>query len=264
MPFNGLSLAWWCRSLCGWERRSNRIDGRVVCYKNSQLCDHNLMDFLFFFFQPNQRSSTTMQIQMQQQQQQQQMQGNAQVCNFPVNITNQNREGAPPPLPNSLPPCNLSSNSVISSNNSSNISSGISQQQQQQPPMNLSFPRIPPSPDSALGGWSTPSSNLSRHNSDASQRSFSSSSNNTTPPSPSNSPLLSHNRVVNKCEDYGESSSFLLLTDFGLKNGIQICFWFFTDGDQQEVLLSSNFSSQGISRQQLINRWVNSSACLKR
>jgi len=77
-------------------------------------------------------------------------------------------------------------------------------QQHQQPPMNLSFPRIPPSPDSALGGWSTPSSNLSRHNSDASQRSFSSSSNNTTPPSPSNSPLLSHNRVVNKVEDFGE------------------------------------------------------------
>lgn len=76
--------------------------------------------------------------------------------------------------------------------------------QQQPPPMNLSFPRIPPSPDSALGGWSTPSSNLSRHNSDASQRSFSSSSNNTTPPSPSNSPLLSHSRVVNKVDDYGK------------------------------------------------------------
>ncbi|XP_021950723.1 nuclear hormone receptor FTZ-F1 beta [Folsomia candida] len=106
-------------------------------------------------------------------------------------------------------------------------------QQHSQPPMNLSFPKIPPSPDSALGGWSTPSSNLSRHNSDASQRSFSSSSNNTTPPcienySPSNSPLLSHNRVVNKVEDF--------------------------DGDQQDsVLLSSNLTSQGISRSQLIN-----------
>lgn len=76
----------------------------------------------------------------------------------------------------------------------------------QQPPMNLSFPRIPHSPDSALGGWSTPSSNLSRHNSDASQRSFSSSSNNTTPPSPSNSPLLSHNQSRIKVEDFGKES----------------------------------------------------------
>jgi len=87
---------------------------------------------------------------------------------------------------------------------SGGLVSGSNGSQQQQPPMNLSFPRIPPSPDSALGGWSTPSSNLSRHNSDASQRSFSSSSNNTTPPSPSNSPLLSHNRVVNKVDDFGK------------------------------------------------------------
>ena len=81
---------------------------------------------------------------------------------------------------------------------------------QQPPPMNLSFPRIPPSPDSALGGWSTPSSNLSRHNSDASQRSFSSSSNNTTPPSPSNSPLLIHNQNRVKCEDFGKNHNFLI------------------------------------------------------
>lgn len=96
-------------------------------------------------------------------------------------------------------------NCQISGNNNTSGSGGgqTGTMLQQQPPMNLSFPRIPPSPDSALGGWSTPSSNLSRHNSDASQRSFSSSSNNTTPPSPSNSPLLSHNRVVNKVEDYG-------------------------------------------------------------
>ncbi|CAG7716079.1 unnamed protein product [Allacma fusca] len=179
--------------------------------------------------QQQQQRAPTMQVHMQQQ-------SNATMCNYPVN--NHNSPG-PPQLPTSLPPTNNNnhSGSVISTNvnsssscvvsNTSTVSNGGISTIQQQPPMNLSFPRIPPSPDSALGGWSTPSSNLSRHNSDASQRSFSSSSNNTTPPSPSNSPLLSHNRVVNKCEDY--------------------------DGDQQEVLLSSNFSSQGISRQQLIN-----------
>ncbi|CAL8074613.1 unnamed protein product [Orchesella dallaii] len=145
-----------------------------------------------------------------------------------VNLATSSSSGAPPQVPvaSLVVPNNCSTSGNSSNNNNSSASTGA--MLQQQPPMNLSFPRIPPSPDSALGGWSTPSSNLSRHNSDASQRSFSSSSNNTTPPSPSNSPLLSHNRVVNKVEDYGE-------------------------GDQPEVLLSSNLTSQGISRQQLIN-----------
>jgi len=134
----------------------------------------------------------------------------------------------PPLLPTSLPPNhpgnnNKSSNSnggaINSTTNNNNINGAITTTVSTnggslqsingvQPPMNLSFPRIPHSPDSALGGWSTPSSNLSRHNSDASQRSFSSSSNNTTPPSPSNSPLLTHNQNRIKVEDFGKNHIF--------------------------------------------------------